>query len=414
MTAPTSSRNPVNVWHFCCAVIVLFAHACLADIREYTDCDTCPVMVDIPAGNFMMGTADSELTLNPRSGKLNSNEAPQHKVTFARPFAISKYEITVEQFTAFVTDTGYESAGGCLKLDSETLKITVDKSAKWNSPGFKQRNDEPVVCVSYEDAASYAKWLTGKTGKNYHVPTEAQWEYATRAGSTTRFFWGEAAEDGCTYANVKPIATSIGTDGNSGEQICDDGSEGIAVVGSYKPNGFGIHDLLGNVWEWVSDCSHPDYTGAPDDGTAWLDEEPCLFRIIRGGSYSNPVTRSGSAIRAGRPVSGMAPNLGFRVASSDYVSIKEKPPPRPSATVTTQIADELKNSPGAALFEKHCAACHQDIASFTGSYGTDLESIENTIRDGGNNTMSMPNFGQALDEEEIRALALYIRAALNW
>jgi formylglycine-generating enzyme required for sulfatase activity len=367
-----------------------------------SECPECPTMIRIPAGSFAMGTAEKNLVLNPRSGKLNTNETPQHDVTFAEAFWLSQHEITVEQFAAFSEASGYVAAGGCLRLDRETLKLTTDENSNWQNPGFEQQADEPVVCVSFLDAAAYANWLSDKTGQPYHVPTEAQWEYATRAGSAARFFWGDNPQDGCEFANVRKPA-------DSDENACDDGFDGIAPAGSLRANTFGVHDMLGNVWEWTMDCSHPNYEGAPVDGSAWLEDKDCLFRIIRGGSYSNPVTRSGSAIRAGRPQSGTAPNLGFRIARSNLAPAVES-----TVAITNQITTEGENSRASQLFSNHCAACHMDAATFKAVYGTDQEAVANTIRSGGNNTMSMPNFEGLLSEADIQALAEYIRKKKGW
>jgi len=373
--------------------------------------------VAIPAGEFMMGTADDKRVLNPRSGKLNTNESPQHRVAFSRPFAISKYEITLGQFKQFVLDSGYEPAGGCIQMNMQSMKLNEDSNTIWRNPGFVQADDEPVVCVSYQHASAYADWLSRKTGARYHVPTEAQWEYVTRAGSQARFFWSDDPNDACDFANVKtPAEQSTRNTGMTADDkvTCDDGFNGIAAVGHYRPNAFGVHDMLGNVWEWVIDCNHHDYAGAPVDGSAWLDDPQCRFRIIRGGSYSNPVTRSGSAIRAGRPQNGMAPNLGFRVARSDYVD-----PASLAATQAAQVPAESAaltggDAEGARLFREHCSACHVDATTFKGVYGKDLASIENTIRTGGNNTMSMPNFGGTLSDEVINQLAAYVWAQKGW
>jgi formylglycine-generating enzyme required for sulfatase activity len=390
--------------------ILLLATACAnSALEEFSDCAACPIMIELPAGNFRMGTADEDRIPDPKTGKLNVNESPQHVVTFPEPFAIGKYEVTVEQFAEFADSTGYVASGGCIgSTGGNALKLRIDPNLDWRNPGFEQAATEPVVCVSYTDARAYAAWLTRTTGNRYDLPTEAQWEYATRGGSDDRYFWGNDPKLACKYANVRGPRPGKAMDTAAELAVCDDGQAGIAPVGNYQANPFGIHDALGNVWEWVMDCSHPNYDGAPTDGGAWVDEADCVFRIIRGGSYSNPIVRSGSAIRAGRPGTGKAPNLGFRVARM----------PGNSSGASQASAGQSEKLPltgtDGELFAKHCAPCHAYANTFKGDYGTDADSVRNVIRNGGNNNMSMPGFGAMLNDEQIDELTAYIRTHMGW
>jgi formylglycine-generating enzyme required for sulfatase activity len=200
----------------------------------------CPKMVVVPAGSFAMGSPATE------KGR-NTNEGPQHSVTIAKPFAVSKFEVTFADWDACV------SVGGCPQV---------------NDSGFG-RGTRPVINVSWDDAQQYAAWFSEMTGQTYRLLTEAEWEYATRAGSTTAYFWGD--EIGKGNANCS----------GCGSQWDD---RQTSPVESFKPNAFGLHDMAGNVWQWVQDCYHDDYNGAPTDGSAWTSGD-CNRRVVRAGSW---------------------------------------------------------------------------------------------------------------------------------
>jgi mono/diheme cytochrome c family protein len=286
----------------------------------------------------------------------------------------------------------------------------VNPDYDWSNPGFEQADDEPVVCVSLEHATAYTQWLSGKTGKNYYIPSEAQWEYAAKAGTSGRYFWGEDDAVACDYANVNFRAI----EGDPNWTLpCDDGYDGLAPVGSFLPNAFGMHDPIGNAWEWVTDCSHKNYNGAPADGSAWIDEENCLFRIIRGGGAGNDLARTTNVVRAGRPKTGTAPNLGFRAARAvgQGAAVQQAAATYEATQATTAWP---VNSEAGKLFAENCAACHQDASSYKGVYGTDFATISRIIKEGGNNIMSMPAFGDQLSDAQIGALATYLREQKGW
>lgn len=247
------------------------------------DCAECPEMVVVPAGEFQMGSRDSE------EGR-NSNEGPVHKVRFAKPFAIGKYEVTFDEWDACVAAKACETVG----------------DDGWG------RGRRPVLYVNFEMAMGYAKWLTQKTGQQYRVPSEAEWEYAARGGSTTRWFWGEDSKRACEFANVGDESVKQ-EHPDWPRHDCNDGYAKTAPVGSFKPNGFGLHDTVGNVWEWVEDCYNSSYEGAPADGRAWVTGD-CVKRIDRGGGWYNKP----EAVRSGLRYAGDDPTrrnntLGFRV-----------------------------------------------------------------------------------------------------
>ncbi|MFW2404434.1 MAG: SUMF1/EgtB/PvdO family nonheme iron enzyme, partial [Gammaproteobacteria bacterium] len=317
----------------------------------------------------------------------------------------------------FVTATGHENVDGCMEFGtSKGFKISAD--VDWDDPGFAQAHDAPVTCVSFFDAQAYAGWLTAKTGEPYRLPTEAEWEFAARAGATTPYHWGDDPAQACAFANVRsPGADAISKRQAESDEAdgfpCDDGVTHSAPVGSYEPNGLGLHDMLGNAWEWVADCIHKDYRGAPTDGSAWLDDAPCQFGVIRSGSYLNRVERSSTTVRAGRPRSGRATNMGFRVAKGRIESEATDDPGIAQDTGgSTPMSEDA--SRGARLFADNCAACHVPEYKFKGLYGKDQASLVATIRDGGNNVMSMPAFGDRLSTEEIRVLATYLREFNDW
>ncbi|WP_292932596.1 SUMF1/EgtB/PvdO family nonheme iron enzyme [Noviherbaspirillum sp.] len=229
------------------------------------DCPTCPDMVALPAADFTMGSNASD-----------PSEKPAHHVSIATPFAIGKYEVTVAQWDACV------EGGGCQPSPN----------------GSGRPKNTPVRDVSWDDAQQYVKWLTKLSGKSYRLPTEAEWEYAARGGTTTRFWWGNQMQTG--KANCKDC-------GEPWQQ------EGPTPVGSFAANPFGLHDMNGSVWEWVSDCWHNNYKGAPADGRSW-DDAHCRVRVIRGGSWREGASYMPTTTRFKYDASVRHSQNGFRVA----------------------------------------------------------------------------------------------------
>jgi formylglycine-generating enzyme required for sulfatase activity len=165
--------------------------------------------------------------------------------------------------------------------------------------------------VSFEDAQKYVQWLSQKSGKIYRLPTEAEWEYAARAGTTTARFWGDGRDPACGFANVADLTAADALNWSQGDAFqCRDGFVHTAPVGSFRPNAFGLYDMLGNVWQWTEDCFHQNYSGAPSNGSAWVSDE-CKFRVHRGGSWSSLNVRS--AERDSLPAGERNNLIGFRV-----------------------------------------------------------------------------------------------------
>ena len=249
----------------------------------FRDCPECPEMVVVPEGSFMMGSPEGE-------ADRDDDEGPAHRVTFERPFAVGVYEVTFGEWDACVSDG---RCGGYRPGDRG-----------WN---------RPVVYVSWDDAQAYVEWLSGKTGEAYRLLSEAEWEYMARAGTTTARYWGESELWQCRYANGRDRTAAKWHSGWTAVD-CDDGHYGTAPVGSYEANGFGLHDVLGNVQEWVEDCWNDRYHGAPSDGRAWTSGE-CSRRVLRGGSWWDGGPRYlRSADRYRDTPSGRYGDLGFRVA----------------------------------------------------------------------------------------------------
>lgn len=270
---------------------------------EFQDCSDCPKMVVIPAGSFLMGSPDSEASRD-------SDEGPQRKVTIPRAFAVGKFEVTVDQFAAFVRETGRDMGSRC-SVWSKSKRIWQIRSGRnYRSPGYSQTGSHPAACVDWQDAKSYVSWLARKTGKPYRLLTEAEWEYATRAGTTTRFHFGAREKDLCAYANGADRSTSFDWRNKS----CSDGvGDTTAAVGTFKANAFGLHDLLGNVWEWVEDCWNQNYPGTPTD-SSYLTTGNCNLRVLRGGSWNNGPGNLRSADRYGGDIVSPVNDTGFRVA----------------------------------------------------------------------------------------------------
>lgn len=287
------------------------ADAASAPVRAATlVCDACPEMVSIPGGEFTMGTPNGD-------SEGSDNERPQ-RVVRVKPFALGKTEVTVAQWREFARASGYQTlaernvgAQGCLTWQPEDAWAWRGGSS-WREPGWAQKDNEPVVCISWVDAQAYVRWLDQHSGvKGWRLPSEAEWEYAARAGSTTRRPWGDD-EVSCVYANGTD--RTIGPRGRTWAErpFCKDGYWFAAPVGSYRPNAWGLHDVLGNAWEWVQDCYLP-YAGAPSDGSAH-ETDNCPARVLRGGAWDEPLGVLRSAERFRQGPGNRNSNIGLRVA----------------------------------------------------------------------------------------------------
>jgi len=246
-----------------------------------------PEMVQIPAGTFQMGSNEY------------GSEEPVHTVS-VKSFALGKYEVTRGEFRKFVEATSYkteaEKGDGCYSWTGSEWKR--DSSLNWKNVGFTQDYKHPVVCVSWNDAKAYVEWLSEQTGKDYRLPSEAQWEYACRAGTTTKYWWGN--EIGKNNTNCDGCGSQWD-------------NKQTAPVGSFKPNPFGLYDVHGNVWEWLEDKWHSDYSGAPSDGSAWVSGDS-NSHLLRGGSWSSDDNYLRCANRGRYDTASRFNNWGFRLS----------------------------------------------------------------------------------------------------
>ena len=247
----------------------------LADFSEYqrqiasgsnTSLNLEPELTLISQGSFEMGDS---------SGGGDTDEGPLRTVNFANNFSLSKYEVTYLDYVRFANDTDRPMP------DTGSFGVA----------------NKPVINVSWEDAVGYADWLSAQTGQNYRLPTEAEWEYAAKSGSNTNYPWGNTIQmDRANCDTCKAEGGEIGT----------------IEVGSYAATLSGLHDMHGNVWEWVQDCAHDGYAGAPIDGSAW-ETDPACSRILRGGSWNSTSYQLRSSYRNWRPANESASNIGFRL-----------------------------------------------------------------------------------------------------
>jgi formylglycine-generating enzyme required for sulfatase activity len=253
----------------------------------FKDCEVCPEMTVVNEGTFSMGTLASEQ-------KSEDRERPRHDVTIDRPFAIGIFEVTFNEWQA------------CLAGDGCNNYLPFDEG--W---GQKER---PVIHVNWHDANAYVQWLSKITGEHYRLPSEAEWEFAARSGTTTAYSFGNDENELCAFANAADLSLNAGSEDGYLPLDCDDGyGAKTSPVGSFKPNAFGLYDVHGNVWEWVADCWNESYIGAPEDGTAWKEGD-CGLRVLRSASW---VDARGGSLRSGHrgriDVSMRSNNLGFRV-----------------------------------------------------------------------------------------------------
>ena len=269
--------------------------------KEFRDCEGCPTMVVVPAGTFMMGSDGDR-----------ARELPRHRVTISQPFAVGKFEVTFAEFKAFVRDTEHdmgekESFFELSSSDPCTSRSIsgIFSKISWRDPGFEQQEKSPVVCINWNDAAAYAKWLSTKSGKPYRLLSESEWEYAAKSTTRTNFYFGNLASS--EHANY---------DGSHNDYLSTDRiTRGETLpVGSFQPNEFGLHDLHGNVFEWTEDCWHENYERAPRNGQAWTRGGDCSLRVIRGGSWFNHAGFMRSANRSRAKVDTRFTHYGLRVA----------------------------------------------------------------------------------------------------
>lgn len=276
------------------------------------DCVDSPEMVRLPAGKFLMG----------ETGTFgHTYEQPVHEVSVPA-FSISRFETTFFEWDMCHAD------GGCLERPDDE---------GWG------RGLRPVINVNWVDAQQYVVWLSHKTGQGYRLPSEAEWEYAARAGTDTGFSWGDASGDACDFANTFDTTSAAVHTNWTWSVFCVDNFANTAPVGSFPPNPWGLHDMHGNVWEWVQDCWHSDYTDAPSDGSAWVTGPDCEKRVNRGGGWGNNPRSLRSANRDADSATGSGDAFGFRV-------VRDEPPvpAEPAESLPQTAAPAPSSAPGSS------------------------------------------------------------------
>jgi formylglycine-generating enzyme required for sulfatase activity len=314
--ASSSLFNRQRAFH-CFVALVFFvcsatSVAAAADPKQWQDCADCPEMIVIPAGRFVMGAAPGEEERENLSEEFRNRSGPQRSVEVKR-FAAGRFEVTRREYGVFADETR-RTSDGCFAWTG--TRFEIDARRDWRSPGFPQDDTHPVACVSWEDATAYVTWLSKRTGRNYRLLTEAEWEYAARAGTATARFWGDDGARGCEYSNGADVSTAAKIPAAKAWPVaaCNDRYAYTAPVGSYRANAFGLHDTLGNVGEWTQDCWIANYRSAPVDGGASLAGD-CRLRAVRGGSWDDAPVGLRSAYRVGSPTSIRLYSRGFRVAA---------------------------------------------------------------------------------------------------
>ncbi len=301
------------------ALLALLLAAAPAFAAEtFQDCTDCPAMVAVEPGRFRMGSPADE------AGRAaDGHEGPVREVQIARRFALGRDEVSVAQFRRFVAETGHVSSAerdpagpSCLGWLAADAKLAQRPGLQWRDPGYAQSDEHPVVCVSWNDAQAYLRWLSTRSGKTYRLASEAEWEYAARAGSSTSRPWGDDPSMACLYSNVADQTVAATGFSWSDRHACTDDHFFAAPVGSYKPNAFGLHDMLGNVWEWVQECYDPAAYLRALRADAAPDTAACTAHGLRGGAWISGPGRTRPAYRGGYGPETRTNVFGFRVARS--------------------------------------------------------------------------------------------------
>jgi formylglycine-generating enzyme len=296
------------------AWLALALAGCSTTGNAPTDCEACPAMVRIPAGEAVFGSVAGALYQRP-------DELPRRTLRIARPFLVSRHEITRAQYAAFARATGYSAPGDCLTDRRKRGDWQYDAATSWRDPGFAQAGDHPVACVSFDDAQAYVAWLNTVAPGGWRLLTELEWEYVAAAGATTLFPWGDDKIDGCRHANGFDDAAWLEYAGmdTSGYPLfdplpCRDGWLNTSPVGALAPNKLGVYDMIGNVSEWVADCYTASHEHLGPGGLAEAPPGPCARRVAKGGSWGTLAHNLRTAERFPYAASHRDDSIGIRVA----------------------------------------------------------------------------------------------------
>ena len=274
----------------------------------FRDCtDVCPEMVTVKPGDFMMGSPASEV------GRYD-NEGPVHPVSIKHSFAVGKYDITRDQYAEFVAETQRADPADCWTF-TEGGSLVQTAGLNWHNPGFAQTGRDPVVCVGWDDAKAYVAWLSAKTGHAYQLLSEAEFEYAARAGVTKSRYGSDVEAQMCADMNFGELDYSAKHSGDTDvTKACHDGYAYTSPVGSFPPNAFGLYDMIGDVLIWTEDCWNASYKDAPADGSP-LVAASCATHAWRGGAWADSARYMRAAYRNGpSDATFRGTHIGFRVA----------------------------------------------------------------------------------------------------
>ncbi|HEY0911608.1 MAG TPA: SUMF1/EgtB/PvdO family nonheme iron enzyme, partial [Bradyrhizobium sp.] len=273
----------------------------------FRECENCPEMVMVPAGEVLMGSDRNDID----NGIAAANEGPQHKAIIRQPIAVGRFEVTRDQYAAFVKSTGYKSGDRCFTFENNMPQERADRS--FLNPGYAQDGNHPAVCVSWVNAKAYVGWLSQLTGKSYRLLSEAEFEYVARAGGSSRYGSSNDPAELCKFANgADQSAKAAGLPANSPFMNCKDGYPFTAPVGSFAASAFGLYDVIGNVWEWTEDCFYGDYASARLE-SASRSAEVCSSRTVRGGDWFSTEASLRPAVRAKADADAHHDDIGFRV-----------------------------------------------------------------------------------------------------
>lgn len=294
----------------CTICITVFA------AETFQDCDLCPQMTIIPGGTYMKGSPQNEpgRANDDRNHDEDSQAGPggtQVKVSVPA-FALGTHEVTNREFGRFVDKTGYEMRVGCIAYARRDGSWSRFPNATWNNTARPFNEDFPATCIDWHAANAYIKWLSDLSGQPFRLPTESEFEHARRAGSASAYHFGSDPVQSCRYGNVPDADYGSAAPGRPALK-CSDGYWDLAAVGQFEPNAFGIYDITGNIWEWLSDCYEKSYANAPTDGSALLSGD-CEARSIRGGSWGYDLSSLRSADRSDDPPDALYDGIGFRIA----------------------------------------------------------------------------------------------------
>lgn len=303
--------------HLSALFVTLTLSLFLAEISSakslFRECHYCPEMVVISAGQFTFGPSPGEEEEEQVPLDWRDTVLQRASVEVVTTFSVGRYPVTLGEFRQFARETDFDGSG-CVHFDGSHW--IADAQWSYERTSFEQTDNHPVVCVNWHDAQAYVNWLSEKTGAQYRLLTEIEWEYVARAGTNTRRFWGDDVNHDlqCFFANGADLSYSrLYPNDASANRECDDGFAHTSPVGSFQPNNFGVYDILGNVTEWVGDCFQNDF-GGRSGGADLFPRTNCAMRILRGGAWSDPPWGIRSSDRYRDLPSTRCMGIGFRVA----------------------------------------------------------------------------------------------------